>query len=88
MTNAGVKYGLKQALGIAWVRINKLLGKLIQNPFADGRKSWICSELVAAILVDVVKEDLTEDVTKYLESAGPRQIKEMLDTFHRARQIL
>lgn len=71
MTNAGMSYGTKQILGIALVKIFKMS----KNPFSDGRKSQVCSELVGNILQDVLGEDLNLD----LDIAGPRSIQEFLD---------
>lgn len=71
MENAGIDYGLKQAFGIALVKIFKLK----KNPFSDQRKSQVCSELVGHILEDVLGKDLDID----LDIVGPRAIKEYLD---------
>ena len=77
--NAGVKYGVKQLLGIVWVRVNKLLGKRVKNPYADGDKSRICTEVVGHIIRDVLHHELSEDLDKYLESAGLKELKKLLD---------
>jgi len=63
---AGVKYGYLQILGIALVTIFKLA----KNPFSDGRKSQVCSELVGLFITEVKKWDLPLD----LDIAGPKEI--------------
>ena len=68
MDNAGVPYGLKPALGMGWVRFMKILGYEVPNPFRDGKKTYVCSELVADILVEVLGHDLDHD----LDDVGPR----------------
>ncbi len=78
MTNAGKDYGLQQAVGIAWVYINKLFGKKIKNPWADGNKSWICSELVGSIIVDVIGSKMESGVFIELDSADPKDIKNIV----------
>jgi len=62
MENAGVKYAAMENLGIAFVKIMRLFGKEVSNPFGKGRKRQKCSELVitAAEHLDILhtKEDL------------------------------
>lgn len=70
MTNAGMDYGLKQAFGIALVK----LFKLKKNPFADGRKSQVCSELVGNILQEVFQLNIGID----MDIAGPKDIDKYL----------
>lgn len=49
------KYGFLQIIGMALVRsIYKISGKKYENPFADGRKTMVCSELV----YEIAKENL------------------------------
>ena len=72
MTNAGVKYGFLQVLGIALVR----LFSLSKNPFADGRASQVCSEIVGRFLEDVMDFDTKLD----LDVAGPRDIYNYLQS--------
>lgn len=88
MSNAGVKYGIKQVFGIAWQRLNKLLGRKVDNPFSDGNKSWICSELVAAIFIDVVGLEVSKEVENELDSASPKNIKDILDRTKGVKKIL
>lgn len=71
MTYAGIKYGILQLFGIGLVR----LFKLKKNPFADGRRSQVCSELVGRILIEVM--GLPFDVN--LDIAGPQDIEHFLE---------
>lgn len=66
LANAGVEYGFKQLFGIAIVR----LFRLKKNPFADGRKSQVCSEVVGHFLEKIMKLDTKLD----LDIAGPKDI--------------
>lgn len=50
---AGKPYGMKDLFGIAWVRFMGLFGKKVKNPFSDGAKTYICSELAATILTKI-----------------------------------
>lgn len=88
MTNAGVNYGAKQIIGIAWQRINKLFGREVKNPFADGTNSWICSELVASILIDVVGLELSDDISHQLDSASPKDIRKIVANMPKVKRLL
>ena len=79
MRYAGVRYGLMQLIGIGLVN---MLG-LSKNPYADGGKSQICSELVGIFLRDVMGLDLEID----LDIAGPKEIEEELLRFAADSQI-
>lgn len=49
--NAGKPYGIKEAFGMAIVRLVELLfKKKIKNPFGDGGKTYVCSELAGYIM--------------------------------------
>lgn len=50
---AGKPYGMKQVLGMGLVRLAKMVGIKINNPWADGSKTYICSELIATLLLDL-----------------------------------
>jgi hypothetical protein len=71
MSYAGIKYGHLQILGIALV----CLFGLKKNPFADGKKSQVCSEIVGYLLADILGWKTGLD----LDIAGPREIHEFLD---------
>jgi hypothetical protein len=76
--NVGRAYGMKEAFGLAIVRIAELCGKKIKNPFRDSGHTYICSELASYLLqqyagADMPKdyEDMTpKDVYDYLSSLG------------------
>ena len=71
MRYAGLKYGKLQIVGIGLVT----LFRLKKNPFADGKRSQVCSELVGRFLQEVVKIDIKFD----LDIAGPKEINLVLD---------
>jgi len=48
----GSPYGTSQALGILWVLFMEIFGKKVKNPFYS-TSSYVCSELVATILVEL-----------------------------------
>lgn len=70
--NCGAPYGFKQIIGIALVKLARLFGQKISNPFADGKKSQVCAELVGRILEEVLGDKLEID----LDTADPRDINE------------
>src|SRR5271165_1602072 len=47
---AGKPYGVKEIFGLALVELASAVGIKIQNPFKDAGTTWICSELIAALL--------------------------------------
>jgi len=75
LRNAGKPYGIMQAIGVGLVRIAKLLGFKIKNPFKNGRNNWICSELAGFALLQIFK-DLKLD----LDEVSPRDIEKILTT--------
>jgi hypothetical protein len=60
--NAGKPYGVKQIFGMAWVRINELLGRKITNPFQDEGQTYVCSELASYILQQYAGAQLPRDL--------------------------
>ena len=72
---AGAPYGVKQVFGITLVKLMRFFGKDIVNPFADGSKTWVCSELGMEIITD-----LGLSVPVQQENATPRDIKLALDS--------
>jgi len=70
LKNAGKPYGFLQAFGMFLVKVLKLK----KNPFSDGRKSQVCSEVVGYILQDIIGIEILED----LEIAGPKEINEII----------
>jgi len=69
---AGKPYGMKDLIGIGLVRLAGLIRWKIRNPFADGSKTYICSETAATILV-VIGFKFEE-----LDSTTPKDIYEKL----------
>jgi hypothetical protein len=55
MTNAGVQYGRLQLIGMALAQFFKLK----KNPFGDGRKTQVCSELAFYFFKDVMGWDVS-----------------------------
>lgn len=68
---SSLSYGTKQILGIALARIFRLK----KNPFADGRRSQVCSELVALVFEEVLDVDVPEE----LDLVGPKGIADLLE---------
>lgn len=50
MDKSGTPYGVKHLIGFGIVKLLALFGKTIKNPFGDGPKTYICSELAAEVL--------------------------------------
>lgn len=51
--NAGKPYGHLQLVGIGLIRLAKLFGIRIKNPFSNGEGAYVCCELAAAALENV-----------------------------------
>ena len=66
ITYADVSYGTLQLIGMGLVR----LFKLKKNPFGDGAKTQVCSELLSKILERVKKWHHDMD----MEIAGPKEL--------------
>lgn len=60
--NSGKPYGIKEAFGLALVRICEVFGRKIQNPFNDGGATYVCSELVGYILKEYAGAQISESV--------------------------
>lgn len=67
---AGVKYGTLQIIGMALERVSG-----IKNPFRDGDKTFVCSELVGEVLKQIMNIDLD------LEYAGPGRLERLISSF-------
>ena len=67
---SSVDYGLWQAVGIA---VAKLFG-MKKNPFARGRRSQVCSELVGLVLIEVLGMECLEDILD-LDMVGPADLQ-------------
>lgn len=60
--NCGKPYGFKNILGLTYVRIMELLGKKVKSPFSDNDRTYVCCELVGAILNNFIEKDLKLDL--------------------------
>lgn len=78
--NAGIPYGFKQVFGLAWVRINELLGKKIENPFRDQGNTYVCCELAATILKNFTNMKISED----LDTINPKELFILLSGYSNA----
>jgi hypothetical protein len=83
MENSGVSYGKIQIVGIGIAKVAKAFGKGMKNPFGDGSKTQVCSELVGFILRDILEVNIPDD----LDSAGPRRINEIVRGLPNARKL-
>ena len=72
--NAGKPYGFKQCLGMAWVRINEIFGRYIENPFKDKGKTYVCSEMGAYILEEFAGAKIPRDI----DDITPKDLYEYL----------
>lgn len=71
MTYADVSYGALQIFGM----LIAYMFDMQKNPFADGRYSQVCSELVGRFLEEVMEFDVEAN----LDVAGPLQIDKCLE---------
>ena len=71
MKYAGLKYGVWQSIGIGL----SIFLKLKKNPFSDGYRSQVCSELVGRFLEEVLELPINID----LDIAGPKEIYLILE---------
>lgn len=78
---AYVHYGAWQIVGIAAA---KLFG-LKKNPFPNGKRTMICSELVAHFLNNVVGIEIPSEE---FDLIGPRRIKEILDKRCKKQRVI
>lgn len=67
-------YGIKQVAGIGIVKLARLFGKDIKNPFSDGSATWVCSEIVNDVL-----KDLGMDVGVHRDNVTPKDIQKFLE---------
>lgn len=73
--SAGKPYSLKEIFGFGWVKLNKLIGRKVGNPFDDGTNAFVCS-----ILADYILENFTETkVEGEFKDADPIAIYQALD---------
>jgi hypothetical protein len=67
ITNSGADYSMKQPLGILLIK----LFNLRDNPFANGRSAWVCSELVGFVFDAFLGVKIDP---KVLDIIGPKGI--------------
>lgn len=70
----GVPYGILQIFGILYTKALGLIGIRVKNPFPNGRSNYVCSELVAQILKEIMGLDVEYD----LDLITPKEIFEFL----------
>lgn len=75
---SGVPYGMSQIFGILYVKALGLFGIKAKNPFPNGSGNYVCSELVAQIL----KEIIGLEVPKDLDLIDPKEVFELLQKNH------
>ena len=71
---AGVPYGMSQIFGILYVKALGLFGVKARNPFPNGSGNYVCSELVAQILKEIVGLEINKD----LDLIDPKEVYELL----------
>lgn len=70
-------YGVLELIGIGWVRLARALGYKIKNPFSDGLKTEVCSEVVGHVLKMIQDHDDGPFITdEQLETEGPKFIRD------------
>lgn len=74
--NCGLDYGIIQAIGVGISYLLERIGLPRWNPFADGRKKWICSEWVGKALT-IAFPELKID----LETVSPKDIYDIICDF-------
>ena len=81
---AGTNYGILQIIGIGYVKFMCcLFNKKKSNPFTDGDKSMVCSELVGNVLSDILLKEHHLD----LDIAGPRAIYEFMEQLEKNGEV-
>ena len=81
--NSNKSYGFKQILGFAWVKLNRIFGRKIQNPAGITGNEWICSAIGAAILV-IAGVDLKEPI----KDVDPHDLNMIIKTIPAIRRVL
>lgn len=71
---AGTPYGIKELFGMAIVRFMSIFNVKMINPFSDGSKTYICSELVGTIMNSHLGYNF-----KDLDSLSPKDIYDTLN---------
>jgi hypothetical protein len=64
-------YGFLQLIGMGWVRVCQKAGWRVKNPWRDGERTQVCSELVGHVL-QLIGSDIRDE---QLEYEGPGFIR-------------
>lgn len=70
----GTPYGMSQIFGILYVKALGLFGLKARNPFPNGSGNYVCSELVAQILKEIIGLQVEQD----LDLIDPKEVFELL----------
>lgn len=73
--NCGKPYGIKDIIGLAWVKLNSWIGREVKNPFSDKDSTLICSELTSIVLRDCLNIVLPKDP----DDMTPLDVYQLLD---------
>lgn len=79
----GVPYGISQIFGILYVKALALFGLKARNPFGNGSGNYVCSELVAQILKEIVGLEIEKD----LDLIDPKEVFELLQKNHTSETL-
>ncbi len=74
----GTPYGMSQIFGILYVKALGLFGLKARNPFPNGSGNYVCSELVAQILKEIIGLEVATD----LDLIDPKEVFELLQKNH------
>jgi hypothetical protein len=80
--NAGKAYGRKQFVGFGLVRLLKVFGVRIKNPFGDGGAEYVCTELAAVALEELGLLDKIDQ-----DSEGPRELFAQVQALHAEKGV-
>ncbi len=83
MSTSGMPYSSTQIFGIALVQVAKLIKVKMGNPLKNGKRGWVCSELVGYLLNDIIGVAYDYE----LDSAGPKEIYELVAKIPTARRL-
>lgn len=73
--NCGKPYGVKDIIGLAWVKLNSWVGREVKNPLSDKDSTLICSELTSIVLRDCLNIVLPKDP----DDMTPLDVYQLLD---------
>lgn len=78
----GKPYGVAKIFGIGWILLNRLFGKKVKNPFANGGATEICCEMLSEILDEKILDSdeidaescMPIDVFNFLVTKGYKRL--------------